>query len=67
MSSANESTSSSTVGKQSGSTRTSRFGRLNFGAQILQKTVGLVLGPRQGRQVDHLYLHLGPPTCMEYL
>lgn len=50
VSSANESTSSSTVGKQSGSTRTSRFGRLNFGAQILQKTVGLVLGPRQGRQ-----------------
>lgn len=41
---------SSTVGKQSGSTVTSRFGRFNFGAQILQKTVGLVLKPRQGRQ-----------------
>ncbi|KAL2901701.1 Protein transport protein SEC16A-like protein [Bienertia sinuspersici] len=46
----NEPTSSSTTGKQSGSTGTSRFGRFNFGAQILQKTVGLVLKPRQGRQ-----------------
>ncbi|CAO2819857.1 unnamed protein product [Amaranthus hypochondriacus] len=48
--SSNEATSSSTVGKQSGSAGTSRFGRLNFGAQLLQKTVGFVLKPRQGRQ-----------------
>uniref|UniRef100_A0A803NCE1 Protein transport protein sec16 n=1 Tax=Chenopodium quinoa TaxID=63459 RepID=A0A803NCE1_CHEQI len=48
--SSNEATSSSTVVKQSGSAGTSRFGRFNFGAQILQKTVGLVLKPLQGRQ-----------------
>ncbi|CAA0842324.1 Protein transport protein SEC16B homolog [Striga hermonthica] len=30
--------------------RTSRFGRFGFGSQLLQKTVGLVLKPRQGRQ-----------------
>ncbi|XP_021768481.1 protein transport protein SEC16A homolog isoform X2 [Chenopodium quinoa] len=48
--SSNEATSSSTVVKQSGSAGTSRFGRLNFGAQILQKTVGLVLKPLQGHQ-----------------
>lgn len=47
---ASEVTSSSGEGKPSGTTGTSRFGRLNFGAQILQKTVGLVLKPRQGRQ-----------------
>ncbi|KAK4434985.1 protein transport protein SEC16B [Sesamum alatum] len=29
---------------------TSRFGRLSFGSQLFQKTVGLVLKPRQGRQ-----------------
>lgn len=29
---------------------TSRFGRFGFGSQLLQKTVGLVLRPRQGRQ-----------------
>ncbi|XP_074317401.1 protein transport protein SEC16B homolog [Silene latifolia] len=46
----NEATSSSANSKNSGSTGTSRFGRFNFGAQILQKTVGLVLKPRQGRQ-----------------
>ncbi|KAL9246834.1 hypothetical protein vseg_020325 [Gypsophila vaccaria] len=50
----NEATSSSTDGKSSssaaGSTGTSRFGRFSFGANILQKTVGLVLKPRQGRQ-----------------
>ncbi|KAL3497493.1 hypothetical protein ACH5RR_040225 [Cinchona calisaya] len=29
---------------------TSRFNRFGFGSQLLQKTVGLVLKPRQGRQ-----------------
>ncbi|XP_027084566.2 protein transport protein SEC16B homolog [Coffea arabica] len=29
---------------------TSRFSRFGFGSQLLQKTVGLVLRPRQGRQ-----------------
>ncbi|GFP93063.1 protein transport protein sec16b homolog [Phtheirospermum japonicum] len=29
---------------------TSRFGRFGFGSQLLQKTVGLVLKPRQGHQ-----------------
>ncbi|KAK9716374.1 hypothetical protein RND81_06G228900 [Saponaria officinalis] len=50
----NEATSSSADSKSSssaaGSTGTSRFGRFSFGASILQKTVGLVLKPRQGRQ-----------------
>lgn len=31
--------------------RTSRFTRFGFGSQLLQKTVGLVLRPRPGRQV----------------
>ncbi|KAH9611025.1 hypothetical protein KSS87_015315 [Heliosperma pusillum] len=46
----NEATSSSANSKNSGSAGTSRFGRFNFGANIFQKTVGLVLKPRQGRQ-----------------
>ncbi|KAH9607127.1 hypothetical protein KSS87_005055 [Heliosperma pusillum] len=46
----NEATSSSSDGKSSSSTGTSRFGRFSFGASIFQKTVGLVLKPRQGRQ-----------------
>ncbi|KAK9716370.1 hypothetical protein RND81_06G228800 [Saponaria officinalis] len=50
----NEATSSSADGKNSsssaGSTGTSRFSRFSFGASILQKTVGLVLKPRQGRE-----------------
>ncbi|KAG8382433.1 hypothetical protein BUALT_Bualt05G0076800 [Buddleja alternifolia] len=36
--------------KASGAGVTSRFGRFGFGSQLLQKTVGLVLKPRQGRQ-----------------
>ncbi|XP_051129413.1 protein transport protein SEC16B homolog [Andrographis paniculata] len=36
--------------KASSSGGTSRFGRFGFGSQLLQKTVGLVLKPRQGRQ-----------------
>lgn len=31
---------------------TFRFGRFGFSSQLLQKTVGLVLRPRQGRQVS---------------
>lgn len=45
--SATEASSSSAQGKASAS----RFGRFSFGAQLLQKTVGLVLKPRQDRQV----------------
>lgn len=42
-------------GKTSDS-RTSRFTRFGFGSQLLQKTVGLVLRPRPGRQVlSHIY------------
>ncbi|CAA2974896.1 Hypothetical predicted protein [Olea europaea subsp. europaea] len=37
-------------GKASSAGSTSRFGRFGFGSQLLQKTVGLVLKPRQGRQ-----------------
>ncbi|KAL7144028.1 hypothetical protein ABFS83_08G231200 [Erythranthe nasuta] len=36
--------------KASAAGGTSRFGRFGFGSQLLQKTVGLVLKPRQGRQ-----------------
>ncbi|CAI9772476.1 unnamed protein product [Fraxinus pennsylvanica] len=36
--------------KASAAGSTSRFGRFGFGSQLLQKTVGLVLKPRQGRQ-----------------
>ncbi|XP_074268809.1 protein transport protein SEC16A homolog [Silene latifolia] len=46
----NEPTSSSSDGKSSGSAGTSRFSRFSFGASLFQKTVGLVLRPRQGRQ-----------------
>lgn len=48
-----EETSSSAEGKTSGSVGGSRFARLGIGSQLLQKTVGLVLRPRSGRQVDH--------------
>ncbi|KAL0329538.1 UNVERIFIED_CONTAM: protein transport protein SEC16B [Sesamum radiatum] len=43
---------SSSAGKQEKASAgsTSRFGRLSFGSQLFQKTVGLVLKPRQGRQ-----------------
>ncbi|KAG5539867.1 hypothetical protein RHGRI_020177 [Rhododendron griersonianum] len=44
--SSTEASSSSAQGKASAS----RFGRFSFGAQLLQKTVGLVLKPRQDRQ-----------------
>ncbi|KAL2525172.1 Protein transport protein SEC16B-like protein [Abeliophyllum distichum] len=37
-------------GKASAAGSTSRFSRFGFGSQLLQKTVGLVLKPRQGRQ-----------------
>lgn len=42
-----EATSSNAQGKAS----VSRFGRFSLGAQLFQKTVGLVLKPRQDRQV----------------
>ncbi|GFZ01957.1 RGPR-like protein [Actinidia rufa] len=48
--SSKEATSSSTQGKASVSGGASRFGRFNFGSQLLQKTVGLVLKPRQDKQ-----------------
>ncbi|KAM7525569.1 hypothetical protein LguiA_015471 [Lonicera macranthoides] len=49
--SSKETTSSnSTQGKASVSPSTSRFGRFSFGSQLLQKTVGLVLKPRQDKQ-----------------
>jgi len=38
-------------GKAQASGGTSRFSRFGFGSQLLQKTVGLVLKPRSGRQV----------------
>ncbi|CAN4077335.1 unnamed protein product [Withania somnifera] len=41
---------SSSNSKASGTGGTSRFGRFSFGSQLLQKTVGLVLKPRLGRQ-----------------
>ncbi|KAL0312918.1 UNVERIFIED_CONTAM: protein transport protein SEC16B [Sesamum radiatum] len=44
-----ESSSTGAQGKAS-SGSTSRFGRLSFGSQLFQKTVGLVLKPRQGKQ-----------------
>ncbi|CAI9759454.1 unnamed protein product [Fraxinus pennsylvanica] len=37
-------------GKASSAGSISRFGRFGFGSQLLQKTVGLVLKPRPGRQ-----------------
>ncbi|KAL7165085.1 hypothetical protein ACSBR2_040878 [Camellia fascicularis] len=45
-----ETTSSSAQGKASASSGVSRFGRFSFGSQLLQKTVGLVLKPRQDKQ-----------------
>lgn len=41
-------------GKTSVSGGTSRFSRFGFGSQLLQKTVGLVLRPRPGKQVVFL-------------
>lgn len=49
ISSSKESMSADGQGKTSDS-RTSRFTRFGFGSQLLQKTVGLVLRPRPGRQ-----------------
>ncbi|KAI7997363.1 hypothetical protein LOK49_LG10G01455, partial [Camellia lanceoleosa] len=37
-------------GKASASSGVSRFGHFSFGSQLLQKTVGLVLKPRQDKQ-----------------
>ncbi|KAJ8775301.1 hypothetical protein K2173_020305 [Erythroxylum novogranatense] len=45
-----EGISSTAQGKASGSVGGSRFGRFGFGTQLLQKTVGLVLRPRNDRQ-----------------
>ena len=50
--SSKEASSSNTGSDASGAGGTSRFRRFSFGSQLLQKTVGLVLKPRQGRQVD---------------
>ncbi|GAB4858042.1 hypothetical protein Ancab_015944 [Ancistrocladus abbreviatus] len=48
--SSNDKSSSNLESKSPVSAGSSRFSRFNFGAQLLQKTVGLVLKPRQGRQ-----------------
>nr|KYP67164.1 Protein transport protein Sec16B [Cajanus cajan] len=45
-----ETTSPDSQGKAQASGATSRFSRFGFGSQLLQKTVGLVLKPRSGRQ-----------------
>ncbi|XP_004511687.1 protein transport protein SEC16B homolog [Cicer arietinum] len=45
-----ETTSSDVQGKVQVSGGASRFPRFGFGSQLLQKTVGLVLGPRSGKQ-----------------
>ncbi|XP_027359993.1 protein transport protein SEC16B homolog [Abrus precatorius] len=45
-----ETTSPNAQGKAQVSGGTSRFSRFGFGSQLLQKTVGLVLRPRSGRQ-----------------
>ncbi|KAJ7952507.1 Protein transport protein sec16 [Quillaja saponaria] len=45
-----ETTSTDAQGKSSVSIGASRFSRFGFGSQFLQKTVGLVLRPRPGRQ-----------------
>lgn len=47
-------------GKTSDS-RASRFSGFGFGSQLLQKTVGLVLRPRSGRQVVCLIIFLAFP------
>jgi len=44
-------TSPDSQGKTSVSGGTSRFSPFGFGSQLLQKTVGLVMRPRPGRQV----------------
>ncbi|PHT95984.1 hypothetical protein T459_03866 [Capsicum annuum] len=48
--SSKETSSSNTGSNASGDGGTSRFRRFSFGSQLIQKTVGLVLKPRQGRQ-----------------
>ncbi|CAK9181932.1 unnamed protein product [Ilex paraguariensis] len=48
--SSNEANSANAQGKTSVSGGTSRLGRFRFGSQIFQKTMGLVLKPRQDRQ-----------------
>ncbi|KAK4729043.1 hypothetical protein R3W88_022031 [Solanum pinnatisectum] len=48
--SSKEASPSNTGSNASGAGGTSRFRRFSFGSQLLQKTVGLVLKPRQGRQ-----------------
>ncbi|MCD7467026.1 hypothetical protein HAX54_004198 [Datura stramonium] len=48
--SSKEASSSNTQGNSSAAAGRSRFGGFSFGSQLLQKTVGLVLKPRQGRQ-----------------
>ncbi|PIN01652.1 hypothetical protein CDL12_25846 [Handroanthus impetiginosus] len=45
-----EASSTGLQDKASVASSTSRFGRFSFGSQLFQKTVGLVLKPRQGRQ-----------------
>jgi len=50
--SSKDASSSNTGSNASGAGGISRFRRFGFGSQLLQKTVGLVLKPRQGRQVD---------------
>ncbi|KAG5630700.1 hypothetical protein H5410_002417 [Solanum commersonii] len=48
--SSKDASSSNTGSSASGTGGISRFRRFGFGSQLLQKTVGLVLKPRQGRQ-----------------
>ncbi|KAK4729040.1 hypothetical protein R3W88_022028 [Solanum pinnatisectum] len=48
--SSKDASSSNTGSNASGAGGMSRFRRFGFGSQLLQKTVGLVLKPRQGRQ-----------------
>ena len=43
-------------GKAQATGGTSRFSRFGFGSQLLQKTVGLVLRPRPGKQVSLVVL-----------
>lgn len=61
-------TSPDAQGKTSVSGGSSRFPRFGFGSQLLQKTVGLVLRPRPGKQVfcffkQVLYFRL---CCMNF-
>lgn len=46
---------------------TSRFSRFGFGSQLLQKTVGLVLKPRQGKQVFNLVHFYDKNVLKDYL